>query len=249
MRTLFLSDAHLTGLDDPSQLDLVRWLDRVEDARVVLLGDIFHAWWGFPGVVWEGYIPICAALLRASRRGVRLLFVPGNHDFAVGSFLEHQVGLQVAGAQVLEVQGRRFLLRHGDEVDLSLGYRLASGALRGPAMAALMRVLGPHRGQQLLLRLAGSSRAHGADSTPMLDRQRRWADHRLGVSADVVVMGHVHIPCLEQRRAGVFVNLGDWAQRRTWLEVDRQVLSMRLGVEGELLTELPLPVNEAGGGR
>lgn len=240
MRTLFVSDAHLQGLADPGQDELVCWLDRVDGAQVVLLGDIFHAWWGFEGVVWEGYVPICAALLRARRRGIRLLFVPGNHDFAVGSFLVREVGLEVVGTHVQSIAGRRFLLSHGDEVDDSLGYRFARAALRGRSMAVLMRMAGPRRGQQLLLKLAGSSRAHGVDGTPMLERQRAWADLRLGERADVVVMGHVHVPTIEQRPGGVFVNLGDWVGHRTWLELDGGRLALRRGLSGELLGEIPL---------
>ncbi|MCK6502348.1 UDP-2,3-diacylglucosamine diphosphatase [Myxococcota bacterium] len=246
MRVHLLSDAHLTGLDDPAQDDLVRWLDQLHCDRLVLLGDLFHAWWGFPGVVWSGYVPVCAALLRARRRGVQLFFVPGNHDFTVGTFLADEVGLQVRGTHVQVIGGLRFLLSHGDEVDDSAGYRVTRAVLRGRPFAGLLRILGPARSHVLLLRLAGASRHQAHDPSPLLDRQRAWADRRLGVDADVVVMGHIHVPALERRRGGIFVNLGDWAEHRSWLEVGEGRLVLRQGLEGAVLAELPMKPTAGG---
>lgn len=237
MRVLMISDAHLEGLDDPGQVEFVRWLDAAQADRLVLLGDLFHYWWGYPEVVWGPYVPVVAALLRARARGVSLVFVPGNHDFAVGTFLTEQVGLQVREPGVLQLGASRFLLSHGDEVDGSLGYRATCALLRGRAFGLWMRALGPVRGYALLRRLAGASRGRGAPPTALLEAQRRWADQRLGRDADVVVMGHIHVPTLERRGLGVFVNLGDWVEHRTWLEVQDDRLRLMCGLEGQVLAE------------
>ncbi len=48
MYAAMLSDAHIRGLDDPNQHQLVEWLDQLDASRLFLLGDIFGFWWGFP---------------------------------------------------------------------------------------------------------------------------------------------------------------------------------------------------------
>jgi UDP-2,3-diacylglucosamine pyrophosphatase LpxH len=59
-------------------------------------------------------------LLRAARKGVRLIYVPGNHD----EFLRGYCGTHFGGMEVVEnivhegADGRRYLVVHGDVFDL-----------------------------------------------------------------------------------------------------------------------------------
>lgn len=234
MRLVVISDAHAQGPGDPSQDSLVTWLDRLEADELVLLGDIFHHWWGFPGRLMEPYRPLCAALLRLRSRGISLRVVPGNHDFALGPFFHEELRAQVSeGPLSLVVDGRRLLLAHGDEADGSRGYRMTRALLRGRPFAALMAALGPERGWTLLARLAGSSRAHGGDPEPLVRAQQAWALPRLGAEADVVVMGHIHVPRLVPTERGLIVHLGDWVEHRTWLRIDDGAAPALLcGLEG-----------------
>lgn len=223
LHTVLVSDAHLTRADEPAQAALVALVDALPPTHLVLLGDIFHFWWGWAGVVDAELVPLLAALLRARARGVRLSFVPGNHDWRPGPFFVETLGARVLPELREPVAGRRLLAVHGDEVDTRLGYRITRAALRGRAFGALMRALGPERGQRLGMTLAGGSRRLGADEAGaaqgrwLLARQREWALARLGPEADLVVMGHCHQPTLERHPGGVFVNLGDWARDRLYL--------------------------------
>ncbi len=219
MRVVMLSDLHLTGLDDPNQDRLVALLDRLEMDQLIILGDLFHHWWGFTGAVPEGYIPTCAALLRLRRRGVPILYVVGNHDFALGSFFTDTLGVEVRPAHLRTLDGVPFYLAHGDEADTSAGYGLTRRLLRGAPFAVLMRLLGPSAGLGLLRRLAGASRAHPAPSGPLVEAQRRWAQARLREGAQVVVLGHSHALGETALEGGALFNLGDWRDGARWLEV------------------------------
>lgn len=230
MRVIVVSDAHLVGLADPNQHKMVRWLEallEVELDELILLGDIFHHWWGFPGVIATDYVPICAALLRAKASGIQIRFVPGNHDFAAGEFFEKTLGAEISGPIALTLAGHRFYLAHGDEADASRRYQLTRGVLRGPVFAGVMRLLGPVYGMSLLRRLAGSSRDHMGDQQPLLEAQRAWARPHLSAGAQYVVMGHVHSPgtiCLEE---GTVVHLGDWVSHHTFLLIEDAQVELR----------------------
>jgi len=220
MRALALSDAHITGApDDPAQAALVALLGRVELDALYLLGDLFHAGWAWPGGLRPGYAPTLRALDRLISRGVRVVFVPGNHDFGVVPALRAQ-GVEVQPALHLQVGGRRLLLAHGDEADRSPGYRLLSAALRGSAFGALMQVVGPARGDALLDRLAGASQAHPAVPSRLIAAQAAWAQAQIDGGVDLVALGHSHHIERRALRGGHLLCLGDWVRQRCelWIE-------------------------------
>jgi UDP-2,3-diacylglucosamine hydrolase len=228
LRAAVLSDAHLQGLEDPAQHRMVALLDALETERLYLLGDLFHFWWGFRGAVMSEFVPALAALHRVTRRGVPITYVPGNHDFALGPFFKDALGVTVS-SEVREVfGGRRYVMLHGDEADTSAAYALTRAVLRGPAFAALMRLSGPAGARRIGLKLAGASREHGGDPTPLIDAQKALAAEKIRAGADVVVVGHTHRPGVEALEGGgTFINLGDFHHHRTWLAITEEGHELR----------------------
>jgi UDP-2,3-diacylglucosamine hydrolase len=229
MRVALISDLHLQGADDPNQAAFVAWLDRLDVDLLVLLGDIFQAWWGFQGTVPVDFMDTCAALKRVVHRDIDLVVVPGNHDFALGPFFHDTLHAEVCGSHLRELDGRRVWLAHGDEADTSINYQLVSKILRGRPFSAAMRLLGPGMGMRFLRRLAGSSRDHMGEVGPLLDGQRRWAQQRLGEGADLVVLGHLHHPGMDAFDRGTLVRLGGWSQDRTWCLLEDGVPQLVVG--------------------
>jgi UDP-2,3-diacylglucosamine pyrophosphatase LpxH len=45
---------------------------------------------------------------------------------------------------------------------------------------------------------------------------REDAARRIEAGADIVIMGHRHVPCLEPVGRGTYVNLGDWLRAFTY---------------------------------
>lgn len=215
-----LSDAHLEDAADPAQRDLVDWLDGLDAEALVLGGDLFHFWWGRWPRPQARYQPATDALARAAARGIAITWIPGNHDFAVGSHIVARTGLTVTPRWERRVGDLRVVVVHGDEADRSLGYRLTRRLLRGRAFGALVDALGERRGEALLERLAGGSRAHMRPAAPLVAAQRRWAEAELEAGADVVCLGHTHALGIVETPAGRVVHLGDWGEQRTWLQLD-----------------------------
>lgn len=219
-RTVVLSDAHLDGCDDPAQLAFVDLVDGLGGAHLVLAGDLFDVWWGPWGEIPAAVAPACSALERFVGRGGRVSFVPGNRDFAVGSFFEDVLGAEVAAEVKIEGAGRRWAVVHGDEADDSLGYRTATWVLRGRAFGALVQALGPRSGDRFLRWLGGTSRAHMAPAPPLVTAQQRWGVDRIARGdVDAVAMGHSHALGVHESAGGLVVHLGDWAEQRSFLEL------------------------------
>jgi UDP-2,3-diacylglucosamine hydrolase len=190
-------------------------------------------------VVSTDYVPICSALLRVQAAGIRIRFIPGNHDFAAGDFFEDTLGAVISGPLSLTLAGHRFYLAHGDEADTSARYQLTRALLRGSMFAGLMRLLGPTYGMALLRRLAGSSRDHMGDQQPLLEAQRAWARPHLSEGAQYVVMGHVHSPGMVELPEGTVVHLGDWVSHFTFLLIEESRVALRQ------LVSMEAPLGEA----
>jgi predicted MPP superfamily phosphohydrolase len=98
VRTLFLSDIHLgtRGCQADKLLDLLRCY---EADTIYLVGDIVDGWqlkssWYWPQL----HNDVVQKLLRQARKGVRLFYIPGNHD----EFLRDYYGTHFGGIEVLE---------------------------------------------------------------------------------------------------------------------------------------------------
>lgn len=239
----FLSDAHLGGeppaREGPKERSLVAFIDaRVPGETVYLLGDIFDFWFDDgrqPGPLHD---VVLSALRRATDRGVRLLFMGGNHDYWVRTgrgpgWLERAIGIEVLEDPHVAVHhDRRLLLTHGDALGGAHGkYRYVRWVLRNRMTIAAFGIL-PRRLQHRLAALtsAMSRKRHGEQlvkhaSTWLRDAAARILERG---EVDAVVAGHIHRPELLRLERGIYLNLGDWMFYRSY------------GVlrDGELLIEM-----------
>ena len=219
MKRILLSDAHLLGLEDPNLFILSDFLNQLEADEVYFLGDMFHFFWGFEGYRDPNFEPLWGALEGLKQRGCRLHWVRGNHDFHLGGYVEHTLGVVVQDSFSVEFSGQSALFVHGDEADDSRGYRLLRRLVRGTTFARLMNGLGPQRSRWVGLRLAGNSHHDETPNAPLLQAQARWAEQRFREDLRLVVVGHSHVPGVHHLNGGTLVNLGDFSSAHTYLEM------------------------------
>ena len=204
MQIVVISDVHCEGPGCPRDASFVAWLDSLEADGLWMLGDIFHVGWAFNGRLQPGYSPVFEALDRAVARGLQLVFIPGNHDFGLADVMAERWSAEVCGPHVREVDGTRFHLSHGDESDRTVGYRLVQCVLRSRLFAAFMVILGVRLGTALLRMIAGRGDAEGEEVWP----QTKQLATSMLVEADVVLMGHAHVPWQLDSEDGTAAVLG-----------------------------------------
>lgn len=118
-RAVFISDLHL-GTPGCQAQALMDFLKHHPSQTLYLVGDIIDGWqlrrrWHWP----QAHNDVVQKLLRRSRKGCRVIYVPGNHDEFARQFLGHQFG----GIEVVEeavhvmADGRRLWVIHGDYFD------------------------------------------------------------------------------------------------------------------------------------
>ena len=118
-RSVFISDVHLgtRGCQAEILLDFIR---NIECENLFLIGDIIDGWKLKGGWHWpQSHNDVVQKVLRMARKGVNIIYVPGNHDEVARDYC----GIHFGGVVVVRdaihttLDGRRFLITHGDEFD------------------------------------------------------------------------------------------------------------------------------------
>jgi UDP-2,3-diacylglucosamine pyrophosphatase LpxH len=217
-RAIFLSDVHL-GTRACQADRLLDFLRTHEADAIYLVGDIIDGWqlkssWYWP----QAQNAVVQRLLRAARRGVRVIYIPGNHD----DFLRDYCGTHFGGIQVVEsavhtaADGRRYLVVHGDHFD-SLAERARSLARLGRwisvAVLAIDAAFNTLRRQFGLSRLScwqwTKLRVKNAVSY-ISEFERALAAEADRHAAEGVICGHIHHAAIHDEFGVQYLNCGDW---------------------------------------
>jgi UDP-2,3-diacylglucosamine pyrophosphatase LpxH len=118
-RAIWLSDIHL-GTPGCRADYLLSFLRTHKTQTLYLVGDIVDGWRLRRGWYWpQAHNDVMQKILRAARKGTRVVYVPGNHDSLSRQF----IGLSFGGIQVVEdavhvtARGTRLWVTHGDLFD------------------------------------------------------------------------------------------------------------------------------------
>lgn len=123
MKAYFLSDLHLGAPyfadSREAELRVVRFLDKVsKDADVIyLLGDILDYWYEYRYVVPRGFVRFFGKLAELSDKGIRIVWLIGNHDIWIFDYLPSELGVEVFDGYIIEdIDGHNFFMTHGDGI-------------------------------------------------------------------------------------------------------------------------------------
>ncbi len=219
-RSLFLSDFHLGSRHCQAEL-LVEFLE-CHDAEVIyLIGDVVDGWrlkkaWYWP----RTHDDVVYAILRKARLGVRVVYIPGNHD----EFVRPLVGQEIRHVEILDqavhvtAAGRSYLVTHGDQFDVVvqnakwmayMGSRFYEFALRTNTWLNRLRSrLGLDYwslGAFAKRHVKGFVNIVGRFETVVADEVRRRG-------LDGVICGHIHHAVSRSMNGIHYVNTGDWVE-------------------------------------
>ncbi len=220
VRSVFISDVHL-GHRGSRANELLAYLAEVDARNIFVIGDLVDFWALGNSVCWpQAHQDVLRTLVERARSGVRVFYIPGNHDEAAREF----AGMNICGIEVrrqhvhVTADGRRMLLLHGDEFDAAvrcgrwrviLGSVIYSIALRINHLVYLARRaigLGEWSLTAWLKRQVAGARAYIAlFEAAAAERARRE-------SCDGVVCGHIHHAAVREIDGVLYCNDGDWVE-------------------------------------
>jgi UDP-2,3-diacylglucosamine hydrolase len=234
-RLAVFSDCHVQHNEDPCLEKLIQQIEDLELQRhdtLVLLGDIFDFAVGIEPYL-ERYARFFDLLKSLHDRGIKLIYVEGNHDFDLKSLFKKKKlsGLELIenGSFTLDFGSKRYLFTHGDLVNKKdYGYRLLRFTLRTTAVRGLIQSL-PHKWvMKIGERASHSSRKYNEPDLKTLQKIRKlyrnFACEKIQSGYDGVISGHNHLEDYFEvqigGRKGVYVNPGFFPQDQKFILFD-----------------------------
>lgn len=239
----FISDAHL-GVDSPPEEEakqelLISFLEAIvhRAEKLYIVGDLFDFWFEYRTVIPNRHHKILGALSDLVEAGTRVVYVAGNHDFWIGSFLTGELGLEVSTEPISTVeQGLKLFIAHGDGLakKRDVGYRILRKILRNPINVWLFRAVHPDIGIPCAKFFSGLSRrnAQGKDLNAYSEECRQAAISKLAEGFDAVIIAHTHQSTLEGVGGKIYLNIGDWMKSFTYGKLNGGKLTLERWGEG-----------------
>jgi UDP-2,3-diacylglucosamine pyrophosphatase LpxH len=224
-RTIWLSDIHL-GTPGCQAFYLLDFLRTHQADTLYLVGDILDGWQLKKGWYWpQAHNDVVQKILRAARKGTKVIYIPGNHDEHLRQF----VGLQLGGISVVEdavhvaADGRRLWVVHGDLFDGVIRHARWLAHLGDHTYVLLLKLnrwLNAIR-QKLGLPYWSLSQylKHQVKNAVnfISDFQKVMAEEARRRGCDGVVCGHIHKAEVSDVNGILYCNDGDWVESLTAL--------------------------------
>jgi UDP-2,3-diacylglucosamine pyrophosphatase LpxH len=221
-RSIWISDFHL-GTARCKAESLLDFLRSHCAENLFLVGDVIDGWNVGPGWCWDtAQTAVVEELWAWRRRGVRMIFMPGNHDERSTEMVRTLFGTVECHEDFVHrtAKGRRMLVTHGHQFDGSSHAGRWFPVMGSVGYSTALRVnLWYNRdradvdSRRASLRRMLKSAVHYV--MDFRDEQVALAARHRNV--DGVICGHTHRP--DHRMIGpiLYINDGDWVQSRTAL--------------------------------
>jgi UDP-2,3-diacylglucosamine hydrolase len=232
MDWIFVGDAHFARGDKGRREHFSQFIKKNLHTlhTLVIMGDFFDFWFGFRHLssLKREYSDILDLLEDLRITGVRVIYLEGNHDFSLGTYIHERLGIKVYDKSVeMELDGKRIYLAHGDRISPTLDHWVLTGLLRNRVTYQMISWLGPRLVMAIARRWSASSRGKNMERSPeVIKRLRRFAQCKLKEGFDAVILAHTHLPeaitIKEQGREGYYFNVGNWIKDFSYLRYNEK---------------------------
>ncbi len=235
----FASDVHLGAgsMEEQRATErlFVEWLERVSsDAEAIFLcGDIFDFWFEYKRVVPKGFVRTLAKIAELTDRGVRVVFMCGNHDMWVRDYFTKECGMELyTSPTTFDIAGRAVHVAHGDNLNIkrtNLTLRLMNGFFRSRvARWSFSSLIHPN----LAIRFgawwsASSRKGHREEDKSVMERSigylKTYAKaHYAREAADLYIFGHLHHAGDYSQESPAIIFMNDWSSNPHYITIDAQ---------------------------
>jgi UDP-2,3-diacylglucosamine hydrolase len=228
MNLLILSDLHLGPASIQRNQQFIEFLKiaRDQNDELLIVGDLFDLWLGWPNLTMEFQRPILQEMSALANSGLAIDYVEGNRDFGISEYkgkIFRSVQKRYFSTQW---HGKKIYAEHGDLINTSdRQYRLWRSISKSAISYFLIRNLPSFATLSLALRLE-----RGMKTTNLKNKMRYPENHvesfylsLFESGMDIVVVGHFHaekaISLHLGKRNVLFYNLPGWEQGFRYLVI------------------------------
>lgn len=223
-RTIWISDLHIGSTQCQADA-LLDFLKHTDSEKLYLVGDIIDFWALSKKMYWpQDHNTIIQKILRKARHGTQIIYVPGNHDENIREYDNYEFGGIVVKKSDIHttIQGKRFLIVHGDEYDTiakhhkwvaklgSVGYDLLIDINRW------LRILRRLFGLRSNFSLAAFVKFKVKNVVQFIsDYETSIVQTLKHAQLDGVICGHIHHAEIKEIEGFLYVNTGDFVESCT----------------------------------
>lgn len=250
VETVIISDTHL-GTYGCHAEELVCYLKSIRPKKLILNGDIIDIWQFSKSYFPKDHIRVIKEVTNMLSKGVEVVYIPGNHDEFVRKFCGQRIGnLFIDNKIVLELDGKKSWIFHGDVFDVSMRYSKWIAKLGGQGYDMLILF---NRWVNRWLQRFGKEKI--SLSKRVKDSVKAAVKHvndfettaaLIGISNgfDNVICGHIHQPMIKTIKGDdgqiTYMNSGDWIENLTSLEYNDGKWSLYRYEEDEMMKDFTL---------
>ena len=233
-RAAWISDAHL-GTRGCNAAPLLDFLRENDFDTLYIVGDLIDIWSLRRGIYWpQQHNDVIQKILRKSRKGTHVIYIPGNHDELVTDFGGTYGNIEIKQtAMHVTASGERILIIHGHELDTvvqNVKWLAFAGDLGYQFLLSLNPLINFVRRRFGLgyWSLSAYAKRRVKDAVSFIGKFEAAVAHyakRHGV--DAVLCGHIHSAAIREFGNVKYYNCGDWVESCTALvEGEDGILSL-----------------------
>lgn len=223
-RTVFISDVHF-GLNASRAELLNNFLKDIKCEKIYLIGDIFDFWKIKRGSKWSPeYSKVIKKITEKMKKyDTDIIYIPGNHDDGLREFCNFDFGkIHLRKTDIYtSLNGRKFLVMHGDEFDIVVRYAKWLAFLGDGAYSFALwinhklNIFRRHFGLGywslsafLKKKVKGAVNYVGSFENAVI--------HEAKINnVDGIICGHIHTPDIKMFENILYINTGDWVENCT----------------------------------
>ena len=229
IEVLVLSDIHL-GTYGCHATELVNYLRSIQPKVLILNGDIIDIWQFRKHYFPASHMQVIKEIFSLMSKGTQVIYITGNHDESMRRYSGlHMGNLQLADKYVMNIDGKKTWIFHGDVFDATTkGSAKIIAKLGGHGYDLLILV---NRAINWLLHLVGREKMSLSKKVKngvkkavswIGDFEQTAAELAIEKDYQYVVCGHIHKPQIRtvktDKGSVIYMNSGDWIENLTSLE-------------------------------
>jgi len=222
VRAAWISDVHL-GTKTSNAEALLRFLRDYDCEKLYVVGDLIDIWQLRRGRYWpQMHNDVIQKILRKARKGVPVVYIPGNHDEFVSTFGGSYGNISIQQRAIhVTADGRRILVIHGHELDTvvqnakwlaylgDVGYQFLLSL--NPTINFVRRRFGLGYWS-----LSAYAKKRVKDAVSFIGEfEKAIVRYAEKFRVDAVLCGHIHSAAVHQFGGVTYYNCGDWVESCT----------------------------------
>ena len=233
---VIISDVHL-GTYGCHAKELLRYLKSIKPKILILNGDIIDIWQFSKSYFPEEHTKVIRKILKFVTDGIPVYYLTGNHDEMLRKFTDFDMGgFQLLNKLVLNVEGKKAWIFHGDIFDVTMQHSKWLAKLGAVGYDTLILI---NSFTNWVLAKMGKEKysfsqkikASVKEAVKFINQfEQTAAELAIEKGYSFVICGHIHHADMREIKTDkgsvTYLNSGDWVESLTALEFNNQEWSI-----------------------